>query len=326
MLRRDYLQGLASSLLMASWPFAEVSAQSTNWPAKPVRWIVPFPAGGTSDLLSRLMAAELAKSFGQPVVVDNKPGAGTVIGVDLAAKSPADGYTLVCIANSYCANQTLVKNLPYEPRDLRPVGLLAISDHVLVTNPTSGIKSLNDLLLIAKKNPGKISYASFGNGTSSHLAGAMLSSQANLDLIHVPYKGQAPAMNDLMGGQVHLMFGNWSEMRHQVRSGKLVPLGMATAKRSVQAADIPTLTEQGLPLESNSWFGVLTRAGVADEVVLKLNQEINKALQSANLLQALNEGSMQSLANTPERFADFIKSETEKYAKVIRQAHISLEG
>ena len=326
MLRRDYLQGLASSLLMASWPFAEALAQPMSWPAKPVRWIVPFPAGGTSDLLSRLMATELAKSWGQPVVVDNKPGAGTVIGVDLAAKSPADGYTLVCIANSYCANQTLVKNLPYEARDLRPVGLLAISDHVLVTNPNSGIKSLSDLLSIAKKNPGKISYASFGNGTSSHLAGAMLASQANLDLIHVPYKGQAPAMNDLMGGQVHLMFGNWSEMRHQVRSGKLVPLGMATAKRSVQAGDIPTLTEQGLPLESNSWFGVLTRAGVADEVVLKLNQEINKALQSANLVQALHEGSMQSLANTPERFADFIKSETEKYAKVIRQAHISLEG
>lgn len=311
---------------MAGWPLSGVRAQNTNWPSKPLRWIVPFPTGGTTDLLSRLVATEVSKSLGQVVVVDNKPGAGTVIGVDAAAKAPADGHTLVCIANSYCANLTLVKNLPYDPRDLKPVGLLAVSDHVLVTHPNSGIKNINDLIAVAKKNPGKLSYASFGGGTSAHIAGAMLASKADIDLIHVPYKGQAPAMNDLIGGQVHLMFGNWSEFRHHVKSGKLIALGMATVKRSTQAPEIPTLTEQGIAMESNSWFGVLTRAGVSDDVVLKLNQEINKALQSPGLLHALQEGAMQSLANTPERFSDFIKTETEKYAKVIRQAHITLEG
>ena len=326
MTRRDCLKGLVSSVLTSSWPFLNAHAQATKWPTKPLRWIVPFPAGGTTDLLSRLIATEISKSLGQIVIVENKPGAGTVIGVDSMVKSPADGYTLVCVANSYCANQTLVKNLPYDQHDIKPVGLLAVSDHVLVTNPNSGMKNLSDLLLSAKKNPGKISYASFGNGTSAHLAGAMLAAQSNLNLIHVPYKGQAPAMNDLIGGQVHLMFGNWSEFRHYIRAGKLIPLGMATAKRSPQAFDIPTLKEQGIDLESNSWFGVLMRSGVSDEIVWKLNQEINKALQSSNLLQALNEGAMQSLASSPERFADFIKNETDKYAKVIHQANISLEG
>lgn len=302
-------------------------AQNQSWPTKPIRLIVPFPPGGTTDVVTRLVATELTKALGVSVVVDNKPGAGTVLGVDLAAKSPPDGHTLVTVANSFCVNQTLVKNLPYDAlRDLRPVGLMGMSEHVLATHPGSGLKTLADLIAAAKRQPGKLSYASFGAGTSAHLSGAMLESQAGIEMIHVPYKGQAPALNDLMGGQVTVMFGNWPEFRQHVQSGKLVALGMATAKRSPLASQIATLTEQGLSIESNSWNGILTRSGTPDAVVQRLNVEINKALQAPTVVQAFQEGGIVSLAANPERFAAFIRSETDKYAQVIRKAGITSDS
>ena len=323
MQRRKLFLSAAASLLWAG----QSQSQSPTWPAKSIRWIVPFAPGGTTDVVTRLVAVELARSLGQSVVVENKPGAGTVLGVDLAAKAPPDGYTLVTVANSFCVNQTLVKSLPYDGlRDLRPVGLMGMSDHVLVTHPGSGLKTLPDLIAAAKRQPGKLSYASFGAGTSAHLAGAMLEAQAGVEMIHVPYKGQAPALNDVIGGQVSVMFGNWPEFRQHVQSGKLVALGMATAKRSPLAPQIPTLAEQGLPIESNSWNGMLTRAGTADAVVQRLNSEINKALQAPSVLQAFQEGGIASLAGTPDRFALFIRSETDKYAQVIRKAGITAES
>ena len=325
MQRRRLLEHIATgAALAASAPWS--AAQST-WPSKPLRLIVPFPAGGTSDLLGRHMANALSQALGQPVIVDNKPGAGTVIGIDAAAKAAPDGLTLVGVANSFCVNQTLVKNLPYDAaRDLRGVGLLAVADHVLATHPHSGIRNLADLIAQAKKNPGKLSYASFGNGTSAHLGGAMLANLAGIDLIHVPYKGQAPAMNDLMGGQVSMMFGNWPEFRPQIQAGKLVGVGMATLQRSPQAPDMPTLAEQGVSMESNSWFGLMTRNGTPPAVEQRLNTEINKALQTPDLLQVLQEGGMRSLANTTENFEKFLRAEIDKYARVIQQAHISLES
>jgi tripartite-type tricarboxylate transporter receptor subunit TctC len=323
MQRRKLLLSAAASL----WWAGPAQSQSPTWPAKSIRWIVPFAPGGTTDVVTRLVAVELARSLGQSVVVDNKPGAGTVLGVDLAAKAPADGYTLVTVANSFCVNQTLVKSLPYDGlRDLRPVGLMGMSDHVLVTHPGNGLKTLPDLMAAAKRQPGKLSYASFGAGTSAHLAGAMLEAQAGVEMIHVPYKGQAPALNDVIGGQVTVMFGNWPEFRQHVQSGKLVALGMATAKRSPLAPQIPTLAEQGVAIESNSWNGMLTRAGTPDAVVQRLNAEINKALQAPAVLQAFQEGGIASLAGTPDRFAVFIRSETDKYAQVIRKAGITAES
>ena len=320
MQRRDLLLGAAAAAL----PWA---APAQAWPAKPIRLIVPFPPGGTTDVVTRLIATELTKSLGQSVVVDNKPGAGTVLGVDLAAKSQPDGNTLVTVANSFCVNQTLVKNLPYDGlRDLRPVGLMGMSEHVLATYPGSGLKTMADLIAAAKKQPGKLSYASFGAGTSAHLAGAMLEAQAGIELIHVPYKGQAPALNDLIGGQVTVMFGNWPEFRQHVQSDKLLALGMATAKRSPLALQIPTLAEQGLPIESNSWNGILTRSGTPDAVVQRLNFEINKALQASAVVQAFADSGIVSLAGSPERFAAFIRSETDKYAQVIRKAGISADN
>lgn len=302
------------------------SAQTSGWPTKPIHFVVPFAPGGTTDYVTRLVGTEVAKSLGQPVVVDNKPGAGTVIGVDSVAKSPPDGTNFVTVANSFCANQTLVKKLPYDTlKDLRPVALMGVSEHVLATHPGTGIKSIADLRALAGTKRGSLSYASFGNGTSAHLSGALLAQQMGVEMIHVPYKGQGPALADLLGGQVSLMFGNWPEFRSHVQSGKLVALGMATAKRSTYAPDIPTLQEQGVALESNSWNGLLAPAGTADEIVLRMSEVVNRAMAVPSVLDAFNRGGITSLAQSPQQFADFIKSEIAKYAEVIRKGNISLE-
>ncbi len=298
----------------------------SGWPTKVLRWIVPFPPGGTTDVVTRLLALELSRSLGQAVVVDNKPGAGTVIGVDMAAKSAADGYTLVTVANSFCVNHTLVKKLPYDTlKDLSPVALMGMSEHVLATHPASGIKTRADFALLAGRNA-KLSYASFGPGTSAHLAGEMLKSLTGADLVHIPYKGQAPALADLLGGQVSMMFGNWPEFRGHIASGKLIALGMATAKRSVYAPHIPTLTEQGVPLESNSWNGLLLPSATPVAIQQRLNAEVNKALASPTVADAFQKGGIASLSGSPAQFSDFIQTEIARYAQVIRRANISADA
>jgi tripartite-type tricarboxylate transporter receptor subunit TctC len=219
-----------------------------DWPTRPLRVVVPFPPGGTTDFVTRLVCLEIAKALGQAIVVENKPGAGTVIGVDNVAKSAADGYSFVTVANSFTANVTLVKKLPYDPlKDLRPVALMGMSEHVLATHPGSGIKSIADLRAAGRARAGNLNYASFGNGTSAHLSGAALAQQMGLDLVHIPYKGQAPALADLLGGQVTLMFGNWPEFRSHIQSGKLVAIGMATAKRSPTRPMCPRWPSRACP-------------------------------------------------------------------------------
>ncbi len=319
--RRTLLQSTAA---LAALPWLAL-AQSA-WPAKPVKIIVPFPPGGTTDFVARMVGLELGKLLAQPVIVENKPGAGTVIGVDFVAKSPADGYTLACVANSFTVNQTLVKSLPYDTlKDLAPVAMMGMSEHVLATHPGSGIKTLADLRTVGKAKPGTLSFASFGNGTSAHLSGEMLKAQMGLDIVHVPYKGQGPALTDLLGGQVTMMFGNWPEFRSHVESGKLVAIGMATAKRSIHAPGITTLAEQGVPIESNSWNGLLAPAGTPDAVVRRINAEVNRALTVRAVAEAFQKGGIASLSGTPEQFAAFIQSETAKYAQVIRLVNITVE-
>jgi tripartite-type tricarboxylate transporter receptor subunit TctC len=308
---------------MGTLPFA---AWADTWPTKPVHIIVPFPPGGTTDYVTRLIAAQISPALGQTVVVDNKPGAGTVIGVDFAAKAPPDGTTLVTVANSYAVNQTFVRRLPYDgAKDLRPVARMGLSEHVLAVTPSLGVKNLADLVAYGKQHVGKLSYASFGNGTSAHLAGAMLRLQLGLDIVHVPYKGQAPALADLLGGQVSMMFGNWPEFREHIDAGKLVAIGMATAKRSVFAPAIPTLAEQGAPVESNSWNGLLAPAHAPDAAVARINAEVNKALATQRVTDAFRKGGIVSLAGTPDDFARFLNTEVARYAKVIRDAAIQPE-
>mgnify|MGYP003585083427 FL=1 len=229
------------------------------------------------------------------------------------------------VANSFTANKTLVKNLPYNAdRDLRPVALMGLSEHVLATFPGSGLKTLADLRAAALAKPGALSYASFGNGTSAHLSGALLCQMLGIDMLHVPYKGQGPAMADLIGGQVTVMFGNWPEFRGQISSGKLAALGMATWRRSQCAPQVPTLAEQGATLESNSWQGLLVPAKTSDAIVQRLNTDVNQALASSAVTKTFNEGGIVSKAGSVEQFAAFIRSEEDKYAKIIRAANISL--
>jgi len=320
--RRTLLQGAAA---LAALP--ALARAQTAWPAKPVRIVVPFTPGGTTDFVARLVGLELGKALGQPVIVENKPGAGTVIGVDAVAKSAPDGYSFVCVANSFTANPTLVRKLPYDTlKDLRPVALMGMSEHVLATHPGSGLKTLADLRNQARAKPGTLSFASFGNGTSAHLSGEILKLQMGLDIVHVPYKGQGPALADLLGGQVTVMFGNWPEFRSHVQAGKLVALGMATAQRSQYAPAIPTLAEQGVAIESNSWNGLLAPAGTPDAIVQRMNAEVNRALASPAVTEAFHKGGIASLSGAPERFAEFIRSEIAKYADVIRKANIQIEG
>lgn len=323
--RRALLQGAAAWAALPS--LAPLAHARGDWPNKSVRIVVPFTPGGTTDFVARLVAAELGKTLDAAVIVENKPGAGTVIGVDSVAKSAPDGYTFVCVANSFTANQTLVRKLPYDTqKDLRPVALMGMSEHVLATYPASGLKTLADLRSLAKAKPGTLSFASFGNGTSAHLSGEMLKLQMGLDIVHVPYKGQGPALTDLLGGQVTLMFGNWPEFRGHIQSGKLIALGMATAQRSQYAPAIPTLAEQGVAIESNSWNGLLAPAGTPDAIVLRMNDEVNRALSSPPVTEAFRKGGIASLSGTPERFAAFIQSEIAKYGDVIRKANIQIEG
>jgi tripartite-type tricarboxylate transporter receptor subunit TctC len=321
MQRRQLIQAAAASV----WVPLLARAQSA-WPTKPIRIVVPFTPGGTTDFVTRLVAAEVAKSLGQPVVVENKPGAGTVIGVDSVAKSAPDGTSFVTVANSFTVNQTLVKKLPYDSvKDLRPVALMGLSEHVLATHPGSGLKSVADIAAQAKAGQ-KLSYASFGPGTSAHLAGEMLKSQLGVDIVHVPYKGQAPALADLLGGQVSMMFGNWHEFRNHVQAGKLVAIGMATARRSAYAPAIPTLAEQGLKVESNSWNGLLAPAGTPDAVVQRMNAAVNQAMQSPAVVDAFQKGGIAARSGTPEQFGDFIRSEIARYAEVIRRAGITADN
>ena len=319
--RRRVALGLGALALPAA---RRASAQS--YPLRPIHVVVPFPPGGTTDYVTRLVGVEMANGLGQPVIVDNRPGAGTVIGVDSVAKSPADGYMLVTVANSYAVNRTLVKKLPYGPADLKPVALMGRSDHVLATHPGSGFRSLAELRAYAKANPGKLSYASFGNGTSAHLAGEMLKLALGADLVHVPYKGQAPALGDLLGGQVSMMFGNWPEFRGQIEAGKLVAVGMATERRTIYAPLVPTLAEQGAAIESNSWNGLLAPSATPSDIVERLNAAANKALASRPVVEAFAKGELTSMAGTPAQFAAFLQAETEKYARIIRQANVQLEG
>jgi tripartite-type tricarboxylate transporter receptor subunit TctC len=310
--------------LAAAFPFASSRAQS--WPGKPIKIIVPFTPGGTTDYVSRLIGVELAKSLGQPVVVENKPGAGTVIGVDFVAKAPPDGYSFVCVANSFCVNHTLVKKLPYDTlKDFKPVALMGMSEHVLATHPNSGVKQLSDIAGLAKSKAG-LSYASFGQGTSAHLAGEMLKSQLGIEITHVPYKGQAPALADLLGGQVSLMFGNWPEFRGHIQSGKLVALGMATVKRSTYAPQVPTLKELGISVESNSWNGLLAPADTPAAIIASMNAEVSKALNAPAVLEAFQKGGIASLSGSTLQFSDFIQSEIKRYGDVIRKANITAEG
>ena len=303
--------------------FLPITASAQAYPNKPVRLVVPFPAGGTTDILARAMAQKLSDALGQQFVVDNRPGAGGNIGADLVAKSPPDGYTLLMgTVGTQAINTSLYAKMPYDAaKDFAPVVLVAGVPNVLVAHPSVTAKTVPELVALAKAKPGSINFASSGNGTSIHLSGELFKVMTGVQMSHVPYKGSAPAITDLLGGQVQIMFDNLPSALPHIKAGKLRALAVTSSKRAPALPDLPTIAEAGVPgFEATSWFGILAPAGTPRDIVMKVNAESNKALQAADMKEKLLAQGAEAVGNTPEFFGDYIKAETTKWAKVVKES------
>ena len=298
------------------------------WPAKPVRIIVPYPAGGVADLLPRIVGEKLSQKWGQPVVIENKPGASGNIGMAEAARAPADGYTMALApAGNLTVNPTLFPNLPFDiAKDFTPVTNLAQVPNVLVAHPSVPAKSFRELVAHAKANPDKLNFASPGDGSGAHLAGELLKLEADVKMVHVPYKGLAPAVNDLLGGQVQVMFAGISTVIQHVKSGKLVALAIASPKRSPQLPEVPTVAESGLPgFEVVSWYGIVGRAGTPPAVIRKVQRDMAEALAAEDVRSKLAAQGLEPVGNTPEQFGAMIQAESRKWGDIVRRAGIKAQ-
>ena len=300
---------------------ASGSALAQSYPAKPIRLIVPFAAGGTGDVLGRLIAPKLGESLGQPVVIDFRPGAGTTLATDLTAKSAPDGYTILLSASTtMCINASLYSKLPYDTlKDLAPVTLLASIPNMLVANPGLAANTVQELIALAKSQPGKLNYASPGSGTTPHLAGELFRTMAGIDMVHIPYKGAGPAITDVLGGHIPMLFDNIPSVKPQVVSGKMKALAVTSARRSSAMPDVPTFAESGLPgFEANSWWAILAPAGTPREIIARLNSELVKILQSSYIKERFASVGAEPAGSTPEEAAAHIKVEVAKWAAIVK--------
>jgi tripartite-type tricarboxylate transporter receptor subunit TctC len=296
-------------------------AWAQAYPTKPIRLVVPFPAGGTTDILAREVGQRLSVTLAQPVVIDNRPGAAGNIGSELVAKSAPDGYTLLmCTVSTHAINPNLYAKMPFDHvKDFVPVILVAGVPNVLEVTPALPVNSVADLIKLAKEKPGQINFASSGSGTSIHLSGELFKTMAGVDMTHVPYKGSAPAITDLMGGQVQVMFDNLPSSLQQIKAGKLRAIAVTSAKRAPALPDVPTIAESGLPgFEATSWFGIVAPAGTPPAIIARINADVNQWLQSSEAKEKLLAQGAAAAGGTPEQFAAHIRSETEKWAKVVK--------
>ncbi|MBT9514847.1 MAG: tripartite tricarboxylate transporter substrate binding protein [Acidovorax sp.] len=304
------------------------AAMAQAYPTKPVTIVVPFAAGGTTDILARIIGQALTTELGQSVIVDNRAGAGGNIGGALAAKSPADGYTLFMgTVGTHAINASLYKKMPFDPiKDFAPLTRVANVPNLLVANPAQPYKSVKELIAYAKANPGKVNFGSSGNGSSIHLSGELFKSLAKVDMVHVPYKGSAPAVTDLLGNQIGIMFDNMPSAIQHVRSGKLVPIAVTTAKRSPELPNVPTIAEAGVPgYEATSWFGMFAPTGTPAPVLARINTALAKVLNQAEVKKKINEQGAETYSETPEQFAAFIQAESIKWGKVVKESGASLD-
>ena len=309
--------------LVAAAPIAARAADA--YPSKPVHIIVPYPAGGVADALPRIVGEKLSQKWGQPVIIENKAGASGNIGMEEGARAEPDGYTLVlAAAGNMTVNPILFKNLRFDTyKDLTPVTLLAASPNVLVVHPSVPAKNYKELVAYAKQNPGKLNFASPGEGSGAHLAGELFNLEAGIKTVHIPYKGMAPAVNDLLGGNVQMMFAGISTVLQHIKSGKLVPIAMAAPKRSPQLPDLPTVAEEGLPgFDVTSWYGIVVRAGTPPAIVQKVQRDIAEALKAPDVQAKLSNYGLEPVGNTPEAFDAMIKSETRKWTDIVHKAGI----
>ncbi len=303
------------------------AAQSAAYPTKPVRFIVPSAAGGGTDIIARAISLKLSETFGQQFVVDNRPGAGQMIGIELAAKSPPDGHTILMAASTLAINPVMYKKVPYDPvRDFAPITQAASLPNVLVVHPSLPVKSVAELIAYAKRRPGELNFASAGIGTSPQMSIELLKSMAGIDMVHIPYKGTAPGVVDLLAGQVLVMAPNLLTALPHIKSGKLRALAVTSSKRSQALPDVPTVAESGLAgYDSTQWYGVLAPAGTPREIVSRLHEAIVHALRDDEVGKRLAADGAEAVGSTPEEFAAFIKSESEKWAKVATAAGIKAE-
>jgi tripartite-type tricarboxylate transporter receptor subunit TctC len=301
------------------------TAAAQTYPSKPIRFIVPFPPGGGNDTMARAFGQKMSEGFAQPIVIDNRPGAGGNIGAETAARALPDGYTVFLGGvGSHGINPNLQLKLPYDPlKDFAPISLIASAPLVIVVPPSLPIKSVSDLVQLAKARPGELNYASSGTGTIAHLSAELLNSMAKIKLEHVPYKGTGPALTDLLAGRVQVMFNSAVSILPQVRSGKLRALAMTAAKRSAAMPDLPTVAESGVPgYEAASWYGVLAPAGTPRPIMEKLNSEIVRIARTPEVRERLAADGADPVGSSPEEFAAYIKLELTRWARVIDQARI----
>ncbi len=301
-----------------------VNAQT--WPSRPLRYIVPFTPGAFNDTLGRTISTELSKTLGQPMVVENRPGGNTIIGTEIAAKSPPDGYTLYGAALPFSVIQSLYKTSFDVTKDFAPITLAGISANLLVANPSFPANNVKELIAYAKANPGKVNYGTSGNGTSVHLSMELFKTMTQTFMLHIPYKGSAPVVADLLAGQVDIMFDNVPNVIGHVRAGKLKALAVSTAQRSALAPDVPTVAEAGVPgYELAVWFGVLAPAGTPRDIIGRLNTEIAKVLNSAEITDRFAKQGVEVRTSTPEQFGEFVRAEVMRWAKVVKDAGIKAD-
>jgi tripartite-type tricarboxylate transporter receptor subunit TctC len=304
------------------------AAAAQTWPSKPIRFVSPFAPGGGADITARALGTKLSGGLGQQVLIDNRGGAGGMVGVEIAAKSPPDGYTIVIgTIGNIAINPSLYAKMAYDPiRDLAPISRVANALNVLVVHPSLPVKDVKSFIAFVKARPGQLNYGSSGPGAADHLAGELFDTMTGAKMIHVPYKGGAPAMLDLVGGQVQVVFSTVSTAVGSIQAGKIRALGMTGNQRFERMPDIPTISEAGLKgFEVNNWYGLFAPAGTSKDIIARLNAESVKALAMSDVKSHLLDAGIIAVSSTPEAFATYIQSETRKWAKVIREANIKVE-
>ena len=321
--RMRAVAALAAALLFVP----QALAQAQAYPAKPIRIVVPFTPGGFNDTLGRTIANHLQGTWGQVVVVENKPGGNTTIGTDIVAKSPPDGYTLLIISFPFAVTPSLMKNVPYDIlKDFSPVIIAADTPNLLVVNPMVPVKTVQELIVLAKAKPKALNYASTGSGTSNHISMELFKNLAGVDITHVPYKGSAPAVTDLLGGQVQVMFDNVPNVLQHVKAGKLRALGVSGLTRSPLAPDVPTVNDSGVPgYEVKVWFGLTAPAGTPKEIITKLNAEVTRMLAIPEVRDRFLAQGVEVVGTTPEQAAEHIRSQRTKWAKVVADSGATID-
>jgi tripartite-type tricarboxylate transporter receptor subunit TctC len=305
-----------------------MTAAAQTYPSKPIRLIVTFPAGGGADFMGRLIGQKLSESFGQSVIIDNRAGAGGAIGNEAVAKAPADGYSLLLgAAGALVIAHALYAKLPFDTvKDFAPIALLGHVQFAVVTHPSIPARSTKELIALARANPGKLNFGSSGNGGAPHLAGELFKSMAKIEMVHVPYKGLAAAITDLIGGQLEVLFADLNLVQPHIQTRRLRGLAVTGDKRSALMPDLPTVAESALPgYQAGTWYGVLAPAGTPREIIVRLNNEINRILGSNDIKERFATQGAERANVTPEQFAAYIRSELDKWAKVVKAANIKVE-